>query len=388
MQEAGSSLVNNSILHLLNFTKYSNFQEAAREAAINNNFQIVFFAEDFNVLFSVETRHTARIEDVVPLSIQAGISHSTKNVKISYGGVQTYWGPVILFGKKYYLMLVDNEDAYTQEEIVQLAAVIELAMGMWHFSPQRNPATELISAARRGNRELCLSLMQEFEIKESELAGIFYVPDISKDKALPIFTEFEKRLKVKSLKYIEGNELAGILLKNPFSKVPPHEEWKTLSRTFAPVGAPKTFYVLDIENVDDLCSAFKMISETEAFVQLIFPHKHSFSKYELAMATNCVSICLKSSSTKRYYSDLLKPLRKEEGIKGKQLMDTLEVFILDAGMSNSKAARLMDIHVNTVQYRLKRIKEILGVDINANTIVPGLTMALAVSRIEREVKSL
>ena len=64
--------------------------------------------------------------------------------------------------------------------------------------------------------------------------------------------------------------------------------------------------------------------------------------------------------------------------------ETLEVFVLDAGLSSSKAAKLMDVHVNTVQYRLKRIREILGADITSNTIVPGLMMALAVQRIEKE----
>ncbi|MDD2295567.1 MAG: helix-turn-helix domain-containing protein [Eubacteriales bacterium] len=68
-------------------------------------------------------------------------------------------------------------------------------------------------------------------------------------------------------------------------------------------------------------------------------------------------------------------------------METLETFVLDAGLSTAKTARLMDIHANTVQYRLKRIKEILGVDITGNTIVPGLMMALAVARIEKEVRS-
>ena len=44
-------------------------------------------------------------------------------------------------------------------------------------------------------------------------------------------------------------------------------------------------------------------------------------------------------------------------------------------------------NANTVQYRFKRIKDVLGVDITANTVVPGLMMALAVYRIENEVKS-
>ena len=84
------------------------------------------------------------------------------------------------------------------------------------------------------------------------------------------------------------------------------------------------------------------------------------------------------------YLDLIRPFRDATDNKSRQLMETLEVFVLDAGLSSSKASRLMDVHVNTVQYRLKRIREMLGTDITAKTIVPGLMVALAVQRIEKE----
>ena len=84
---------------------------------------------------------------------------------------------------------------------------------------------------------------------------------------------------------------------------------------------------------------------------------------------------------------VIKPFRDAKDTKSRQLMETLETFMLDSGLSTAKTARLMDIHANTVQYRLKRIKDVLGVDITANTVVPGLMMALAVYRIENEVKS-
>ena len=60
-----NNLINGTIYHLLNFEKYPSFQQAAKQAAINNNFQIVLFSSDFNVVFSVETRHTVSIEDAV-----------------------------------------------------------------------------------------------------------------------------------------------------------------------------------------------------------------------------------------------------------------------------------------------------------------------------------
>ena len=93
-------------------------------------------------------------------------------------------------------------------------------------------------------------------------------------------------------------------------------------------------------------------------------------------------------SVKKYYKDLIVALNGEgSDAKTKQLFETLECFMLDSGMNAAKTATLMNVHANTVQYRIKRIREILGVDITGNTIVPGLMMALAVSRIEKDIKT-
>ncbi|MDD2295076.1 MAG: PucR family transcriptional regulator, partial [Eubacteriales bacterium] len=155
-----NSLINNSIYHLLNFEKYGSFPVAIREAAINNNFQVVLFSGDFNTVFSVETRHTVSIEDVVRMGIEQDIDKNTKNTRLDFKGLSTYWGPVTLSGVKYYLMLVDNDVNYTQDEIVKLAEIIELAMGMWNYTPERDIIAEFIRALRRGNRSLAYALMQ------------------------------------------------------------------------------------------------------------------------------------------------------------------------------------------------------------------------------------
>ena len=43
---------------------------------------------------------------------------------------------------------------------------------------------------------------------------------------------------------------------------------------------------------------------------------------------------------------------------------------------------MANIHNNTVQYRLKKTNDILGAEMTANRIIPGLTMALAIRRLE------
>lgn len=90
---------------------------------------------------------------------------------------------------------------------------------------------------------------------------------------------------------------------------------------------------------------------------------------------------------KKTYMDLLEPFRKEVGEnKAKQLLETLETFVLDAGMNSGKTSEFMGIHTNTVQYRLKKINDILGAEITGNRVIPGLTMALALKRLDRVVK--
>ena len=143
------------------------------------------------------------------------------------------------------------------------------------------------------------------------------------------------------------------------------------------------FYANQVRNVEGAADAFQMINEVWPFIHSIFPRQKIFTKYELALAGNCVNIAMKGGTVKKNYMNLLDPfLNMNEG-KGRQLLETLAIFMLDAGMNTSKTASLMDLHTNTIQYRLKRIREILGVDIMKATVIPGLVMALAMERIEK-----
>lgn len=382
-----NNLINGAIFHLLNFEKYSSFQQAARQAAINNNFQIVLFSSDFNVVFSVETRHTITIEDAVRTRLDSGnFDKDSKGAKVDVRGVETYWSPIEITGERYYILLVDNDKYYTQDEITKLGEIIELAMGMWNYAPERDPAAEMIRALRRGNRGLSHTLLDEQGIKEHELEGVFLVSGIKKKDALQTLASFENEYNLRTLRIVEPDEIVGIILHSPEKKEFGEAEWKEFAKQMSTYGAQKTFHVLSGGGVEGMCNSFQLINKTEGFVQFIFPYKRSFSKFELALAANCVNICMNEgdSSIKRSYLDLIAPFAQVSDSKAKQLMETLEVFVLDAGLSSSKAAKLMDVHVNTVQYRLKRIREILGADITSNTIVPGLMMALAVQRIEKE----
>jgi sugar diacid utilization regulator len=193
----------------------------------------------------------------------------------------------------------------------------------------------------------------------------------------PIIDKYCNEHHLNIIQIIEGDETFGIVLgdssRTVCSKL--YEEIKTKDS--------RIFHVTGVESVESACDAFRLINETAVFTQKIFPFKRAFSKYDLSLISNCNNIQLRGGFIKKNYIKLLEPFEADKSQKGRQLLETLETFVLDAGMNGSKTAEIMNIHTNTVQYRLKKISDLLGAEITANRVIPGLTIALALKRLER-----
>ena len=379
-------LISNTIFHLLNFEKHSNFQSAAREAAINNNFQMVILSEDFNPIFSVETRHRTTIAEAIRAGIEKDVDKSAVYTRIDINGALTYWGPVTINGEKHYMFIVDNEDSYSPGEITKLAEILEIAIGMWKYSPMKDAKAEFIKALRRGNKSLAYCLKDEAVPEGDEILSVFCISGIERDDCLKRISAFEKKTGFEVLKIHESDEIFGMILQGESEKfgISCTEFYQELQK----INSALIFHVTGVDGIEGSSDAYQLINEAWPFIQYIFPHKNVFTKYELALASNCINISIKSDTVKKNYMDLIAPFKTAKEGKGKQLLETLEIFVLDAGMNTSRTAKMMNIHTNTVQYRLKRIREILQADMMGTTIIPGLTVALAVERIEKITRML
>lgn len=382
-------LISNTIFHLLNFEKHSNFQSAAREAAINNNFQMVILSEDFNPIFSVETRHRTTIAEAIRAGIERDVDKSAVYTRIDINGALTYWGPVTINGEKHYMFIVDNEDSYSPGEITKLAEILEIAMGMWKYSPVKDAKAEFIKALRRGNKSLAHCLKDEALAEGDEIVSVFSISGVERDDCLKKITAFEKRSGYEVIKIHEGDEIYGMVLEGSGEKGEASGESCTeLYQELYINDSVIIFHVTGVDGIEGSSDAYQLINEAWPFIRYIFPHQHIFTKYELALASNCINISIRSDSVKKNYMDLIAPFKAAREGKGKQLLETLEIFVLDAGMNTSRTAKMMNIHTNTVQYRLKRIREILQADMMGTSIIPGLTVALAVERIEKITRML
>lgn len=78
----------------------------------------------------------------------------------------------------------------------------------------------------------------------------------------------------------------------------------------------------------------------------------------------------------RFYEDLLGELARSDRLRGGMLIQTLDAY-LQSGSVTEVAARLT-LHRNTVIYRLRRIREITGLDLNDAEARFALQMALRV----------
>ncbi|MCQ2551359.1 MAG: PucR family transcriptional regulator [Clostridia bacterium] len=369
-------LINNTIYHLLNFEKYSNFQTAIREAAINNNFQVVLLSEEFNPVFSVETKKDATIADAVKLGRERELGKSQVYQLIDVNGVLTYWGILQINKENYFLFIVDNEDNYSSEEITKLAEIIEIAMAMWKFTPDRDAKSEFIKTLIRGNVGLAYSIKDEAAVDPARILSIFYAKNIDMAYAGKIVDE--DGLDV--LTYEEDEDIYGIIFADSQDKEIASSFYERLKETGNGI---RVFHCTGLDGIEGAGDAFRLINETWTFVESVFPYKRVFTKYELALVSNCIQLKSQGGYLRKNYMDLLEPFKRETTKnKARQLLETLETFVLDAGMNGQKTAKFLGVHVNTVQYRLKRINEVLGAEITGNRVIPGLTMALALKRLE------
>ena len=285
------------------------------------------------------------------------------------------------------MLIVDNEDVYTAGEITKLAEIIELAMGMWKYTPERDAKTDFIKALMRGNKSLAYNLQDEARISAQDIISVFFCKGVTKDEEAHAFAEFELETDLEVMHINEGDEIYGMILKTEHTAEGAELQLycgKLFDR-LKENRAARIFHVTGVNGIEGVGDAYKLINESWTFAQSVFPYKRTFTKYELTLVNNCISIQIQGGFVHKNYAELLEPFNQVGGSKGRQLLETLETFVLDAGMSTSKTAQIMDIHTNTVQYRLKKINEMLGVEVTGSRTTPGLTLALALKRLERAV---
>ena len=200
------NILNNTIYHLLNFEKHSSFPVALKKAAVANNYQFVLMTEEYNPILTIETRHIISIDDAIQMARHQDAFKPDVFSKVNIEGIVTYWGYIDIEDKKYILVIVDNDDNYSATEMKKLAEIIELAIGMWKYTPERDSRAEFIKSAVRGDLSFCYTLLEEAGLKGMQFSSIVYAKSINDDSFFDILERYRNEYGFNVLYHHDGDD--------------------------------------------------------------------------------------------------------------------------------------------------------------------------------------
>ena len=138
--------------------------------------------------------------------------------------------------------------------------------------------------------------------------------------------------------------------------------------------------IYNLKDTGDVRRAYLEASASAMQAHLTFA-RDVLSHAHIRMIDYCMKAIGKGEDEIRDILSLLDPLTRQSDHE--DLVRTLEVWALDAGMSTLQTSKILDVHNNTVKYRIRRISNLLGDDVTRAPLSVLLYRALMLTRILR-----
>ncbi|MGM9534304.1 MAG: PucR family transcriptional regulator [Intestinibacter sp.] len=141
-------------------------------------------------------------------------------------------------------------------------------------------------------------------------------------------------------------------------------------------------YLDGLDSLESIVSAYKLCRYTIKSVPLIFKIKKYYLRHDLLFTEQCLNLIKEGESDIQYYLSILNKVKKYDA----SLYKTLESYAIDYNMNVSKTSESLFLHRNSVQYRLNKIKELIGNDKFEFPAINQLMIAMAIKRIRMNDK--
>ncbi len=132
-------------------------------------------------------------------------------------------------------------------------------------------------------------------------------------------------------------------------------------------------------STEEVRDAFSLMEENIKTACILYPYQNIFTSHELRFAQTCRDILESGETELKNATKILAPLQLDEA--GRDVLDTLMVFLLDCQGNILETANRLFVHKNTVKYRIKKSERLLGMDLLKMPEVMNLYTALALTRI-------
>jgi len=139
------------------------------------------------------------------------------------------------------------------------------------------------------------------------------------------------------------------------------------------------FNSLRLPSTGEARAAFLLMEENIEAACSIYPLQNILTRFELLFAQKCRRILEDGEEEIKKITRILEPLMQDEA--GRETIETLSVLLLDCQCSIVETSNQLYIHKNTVKYRIKKARSIIGFDVMKMPEMTDLYEALALQRL-------
>ncbi len=304
-----------------------------------------------------------------------------KNTNVFFSDIKSESGII-------HLLIFDFSNSLNCADLSAIASMIGICVVIWKYHGDTDE-NNLVQALLSDNGTQAQFALSKYHLKPDSITNLLILSGLESDNASLIKKdgEIQQLFARFQIEYFTAAKDSYIVYLPYKTSVHPNdfEQFIEAARSLFEDSTNRKVIALlalnlrDISNVNDIYMVFR---EACHILRVIFPEQYIFDQYSLEFSYSCLELFNYNHRKRKICMNFLAPLDAQSS---DALVDTLAVYVLDASRNVSMTARLMFIHANTVQYRLKRVKELLNIDLNDVSETILLTQSLAIYRMLQHI---
>ncbi|MGL5348022.1 MAG: PucR family transcriptional regulator [Peptostreptococcaceae bacterium] len=144
---------------------------------------------------------------------------------------------------------------------------------------------------------------------------------------------------------------------------------------------PIIVQIEELNSLKEIVNMHNLYISTIKEAKSVFRTKDILNKHELLFVEQSINMLKVGSQNIKYYMSLINKIERSDT----NLYETLEKYLIDYNSNITLTSENMFLHKNTIQYRLNKIKEILGNNVFEFPIINQLIMVIAIKRIQNKI---
>lgn len=283
-------------------------------------------------------------------------------------------------GSILYMLVVKEKGSLTQESCKQIKYIIKTYINLWTENYGQLDTKQLVSSIINDEPEKMRHIANAIKINVDNLscAYFFYLKDGSHEficlqKMREIIKDFISVYKNTFLTDIFDDTVI-VFADRRRERI--DDDLPNLLHELEVRGLLCCVIINDtFETTQDVKHAYWAFQNYKKEISILFPRKRVVTGGEVSVVGRAKDNANTSSMS---LADQLLTQKREA-----DLMTTLEVYMLDADRSMQRTADYMNVHKNTIKYRLKCIEETIGHSISRMPEAYDIYLAVASIRLKR-----